>query len=340
MNKKGTKIVIHAIEMLKENAEITSKWEATPLNETDGKVTFAMDGELFLFNAIVGDTIRNVQIPAILANNQTSGPIIVVARSLFPKIKHTLRQEGVAYLEANGNVFLKRNGVTLWLDGQKSCPSKNEEGNRAFTKTGLKVLFNFLVDQDLLNLRYREIAKISNVALGNINYVITGLKQLHFITSVDDKRLVLNNKKDLLQKWITAYEERLKPTLLIGTFRFLRKEDFSHWKNIELNIEKTAWGGEPAGDLLTDYLHPGGLTMYTTDTKAELIKNYKLIPDDNGNIKIYQRFWENAKEANIVPPLLVYADLINAGDRRSYETAQKIYNDSLQNQFESNQMGQ
>jgi hypothetical protein len=109
---------------------------------------------------------------------------------------------------------------------------------------------------------------------------------------------------------------------------------------MELNIEKTAWGGEPAGDILTDYLHPGELTMYTTETKAELMKNYKLIPDNNGNIKIYQRFWENATEANTVPPLLVYTDLINAGDRRSFDTAQKIYNDYLQNQFESNQMGQ
>lgn len=336
MNKNENKIVTHALEMLKENTEIIGKWEATPLNETDGKITFVIEGAFFQFNAIIKDTIRNFQIPMILANNRTYDPIIVIGRNIFPKIKHALRRAEIAYLEENGNIFLKQNGVTLWLDGQKNIPAKKEKGNRAFTKTGLKVLFHLLKDQKLLNLTYREIANVTNVALGNINYIITGLKQLHFITNIDDKTLILNNKKKLLQKWMTAYEERLKPTLFIGNFRFIKKEDFGNWKNIELNKEKTVWGGEPAGDMLTHYLHPGELTIYTTETKTELMKNYKLIPDEKGYIKIYQRFWENAMDTNIVPPLLVYADLMNTGDTRCLETAQKIYNDYLQNQYESN----
>jgi len=98
--------------------------------------------------------------------------------------------------------------------------------------------------------------------------------------------------------------------------------------------EKTWWGGEPAGDLLTNYLRPAELTLYTMETRNELIKNYRLIPDENGNVKAYNKFWQHDEvDDNTVPPLLVYADLINSNDRRCTETALKIYDEFLQNKL-------
>ncbi|MFX8351089.1 type IV toxin-antitoxin system AbiEi family antitoxin, partial [Acinetobacter baumannii] len=70
----------------------------------------------------------------------------------------------------------------------------------------------------------------------------------------------LNNKKELLQRWMVAYEEKLKPALRVGPFRFLKEEDFIHWKKIPLQNMKTWWGAEPAADLFTNYLKPGELT--------------------------------------------------------------------------------
>ena len=95
------------------------------------------------------------------------------------------------------------------------------------------------------------------------------------------------------------------------------------------------WGGEAAGDLLTNFLRPAELTLYTTETRNELIKNYKLLPDEKGNIKVYQKFWkeEDGDDKAWVNPLLVYADLINKNDRRCTETAQKIYDEYLQNKI-------
>ena len=51
-------------------------------------------------------------------------------------------------------------------------------------------------------------------------------------------------------------------------------------------------------------------------------------------MKVYQKFWQD-EEANhdTVPPLLVYVDLMNTGDRRCIETAQKIYDAQLQSYF-------
>ena len=76
------------------------------------------------------------------------------------------------------------------------------------------------------------------------------------------------------------------------------------------------------------------MTLYTTETRNDLIKNYRLIPDEKGNVKAYQKFWQyDEVNDNVVPPLLVYADLINTNDRRCTETAQKIYDEFLQNKL-------
>ena len=52
------------------------------------------------------------------------------------------------------------------------------------------------------------------------------------------------------------------------------------------------------------------------------------MPDPQGNIHVYKKFWKITQlNKNIVPPLLIYADLINSGDPRNIEVANKIYPD-------------
>jgi hypothetical protein len=141
------------------------------------------------------------------------------------------------------------------------------------------------------------------------------------------------NKKELLEKWMDTYVERLKPALLIGTFRFLKEEDFKRWKGMPLTPGKTYWGGEPGGDKYTNYLRPEILTIYTLENRNEMIRNYRLIPDEKGNVKVYKKFWNDDTKHDMAPPVLIYADLMTTGDNRCIETAQKMYNELLQDIF-------
>jgi hypothetical protein len=96
----------------------------------------------------------------------------------------------------------------------------------------------------------------------------------------------------------------------------------------------TQWGGEPAAKLLTAYLKPAKLTLYTTESKTTLLKTYKLAPQDHGVLGIYKKFWKfNTGPLDTVPPILVYADLVNTGDPRNLETAKKLYDGLLAAQF-------
>ncbi len=327
-------IVDIALENLKKNVGITSKWRNNAVKEIDGTLELAVDNQKYLFNARVVNELRNHQIPLLEKRAKDYAPLLIIARHLFPKIKEELRQLNIAYIEVNGNIYAKREGMMVWVDVPKPLKQEKEQINRAFTKTGLKVIFQFLLDEQLVNMPYREIANITGVGLGNINYIIHGLKDMGYLIALNKHDYKINNKRELLDKWIAAYGEKLKPTLQIGRFRFLKDEDFLHWNKLKLDNNKMWWGGEPAGDLLTNYLKPAELTLYTNQTRTDLIKKLRLIPDEKGNVKIYKKFWNyNEVNENITPPLLVYADLLNTKDNRCRETAEKIYNELLKDGY-------
>lgn len=319
-----------AIENLKQLTGLTVMWTDCVDNQCDGVLEMIINQQRIVLFANIKQEIRNHQLPKLLNFTLPQKPVIIIANNIFPKIKEELRQHNIAYLEANGNVFIKENGVFLWVETQKKYQPENKKVNRAFTKTGLKVVFQCLLDEQFVNKTYREIAEIANVGLGNVNYIMNGLKEMNYLIKLNHDEYKLLNRKELLDKWLVAYNEKLRPTLKIGTFRFVNIDDFINWKNIKLNTEKTCWGAEPAGDILTDYLRPEKMVLYTNESRNEIIKNYKLIPDIKGNVEVYTKFW-NCPEVTmqIAPPLLVYTDLMNENDKRCRETALKIHEQYL-----------
>lgn len=107
---------------------------------------------------------------------------------------------------------------------------------------------------------------------------------------------MLNNKKALIEKWVTAYEEKLKPGLFVGNFRFMHMNADRNWKDMYLDIDRTVWGGEPGGDILTNHLRPEILTLYTNETRKELLDHFRIVPDVQGPVKVYEKFWARAGE--------------------------------------------
>ena len=327
-------IIFKALQVIESQFRLKAEWKPAHIPELNGRLILTFEGHKLTFNVEVKTEPRNHQLPDLKNLAKRHAPLMIVAHRIFPKIKEELRHLNIAYLEANGNIFIKEKGVYLCIDTQPPLPRTNTHRNRAFTKTGLRVVFQFLLNEEFINLPYREIAERLAVGLGNINYVMTGLKAMGFIVPLDKKRYRMQNKKQLLDKWITAFKEKLQPDLLIGTFDFVDKEDYLRWKDLPLMPGKTRWGGEPAANILTAYLHPGTFTMYTAETRLDVIKKYKLIPKDDGPVTIYQKFWEDIPgNETTVPPMLVYADLVSEGDRRLTETAEKVYDEYLQNKL-------
>jgi hypothetical protein len=324
-----------ALEHLLQNAGITAALAPAKRAGVAGKIVFKLEKQVLKYNVVFKNEWRNHHLQQLINyKNGNNLPLIAVGNSLFPKMKQQLRQLNIAYLEANGNLFLKSNGTTILIDTNKTAVNTEKKAGRAFTKTGLKLVFQFLLDENWLNMPYRQIGERMAIGTGNITNIMNGLKQEGYLLPLNKNDYQMYNKRKLLERWMEEYENRLKPALKIGTFRFLKNDELQDWKELRLKKNRTCWGGEPAADLLTGHLRPAELTLYTAETRNELIKNYKLVPDENGHIVAYEKFW-HGDEMNdqIAPAVLVYADLMNTGDARCIETAQKIDDGILQGKF-------
>lgn len=324
------RIVNTALENLEKHTGI--KGNFTSFNDItdrgiDGKVDLFFDNGKEIFWVEVKKEVRNHQLNLLIDLAHQHPNFLLIAENIFPKIKEQLRKNNIAWLDIAGNIYLHTTKHHLWIEGQKIEKIRKVKVNRAFTATGAKVIYQFLINENFLNLPYREIAVKAGVALGNINYIINGLKEHQFLIKENNKRMKLINKRELLDKWMVAYDEKLKPTLNIGNFRFLNDDDYYQWQRWNLESNETFWGGEPAGEIITKYLKPEIFTIYTDETRNALIKKYRLVPDPNGPIKLYKKFWKEPNTFNpiTVHPILAYTDLMNTGDGRCVETAKIIY---------------
>ena len=124
--------------------------------------------------------------------------------------------------------------------------------------------------------------------------------------------------------WI--HEDRY--VVLISKFRPDDELFIYEWEKYSL-LSSDLWGGEPAASIITSYLTPELFTLYRDETLPAIVGNYKWIPDEEGVITVYKKFWRNelSEQDQTVSPFLVYCDLINSGISRNIETAQKLIND-------------
>lgn len=324
------KEIIHiALKNLLKTTGIEGEWltEAALDNtlQVDGKLKLKIQNQDFLFSVAVKNEVRQHQVEELKFLKAIDKDFLLIAKHIFPKVKEALHQNKIGYIEANGNIFLKKNKIYLFVDTQKTIDTEKTQSNRAFTKTGLKVLFYLLQYKDDINLTQRELAKRTDVALGNIPQIIRGLQETGFLLQLNKRKYIWENRRELLERWVTEYETTLKPTL--------KKEQYIYqgdWKEVKLNHTTTVWGGEPAADLLTNYLRPERLTIYTQENRHNLMKSYNLIPKAKGDIEVYEMFWKQDSEQQTAPPILIYADLLIEGGKRNKETAKIIFNDYIQ----------
>ena len=263
---------------------------------------------------------------------QTNIQMLVVTSYVNPVMAERLKEKEIWFLDSMGNAYIKHPQLFIYIKGNKPT-EKQKPPSRAFYSSGLKVIYAFLCNPELINAPYREIAEIANVALGTIGWIINDLTQLGFIVDMGSRGRRLKNKRKLLERWITSYSEKLRPKLEIGKYKALKPD---WWQTIELLPFQACWSGEVAADQLTHYLKPEIFTLYLPEKQAtKFILTNTLRKDPTGNIELLKTFWhiELENHNSLVNPILIYADLIASDDPRNIETANIIYEQYLAQHF-------
>ncbi len=261
-------------------------------------------------------------------------PFLLATRYIHPEAAVRLRDASIQFIDTAGNAFINQPPLLIFVKGNKPEKDENEPPTaRLFKGVGLKIVYLFLCQPELVNRPYRDIAEMTNVALGTVKSTMTELIQKGFIVEMGKKGKKLLDKKKLFERWIAAYPDHLKPKLLLGRFR----GDGEWWKDIQLDQTLAQWGGEVAAAKLTGYLKPGTVTLYADKNHlGELVIANRLKKDPQGNIEIFERFWpvDNGLGADeTVHPILIYADLAAIGDQRTMETARIIYEQHIDRYF-------
>ena len=213
----------------------------------------------------------------------------------------------------------------MFINDKKVAPQRQSNSGKLWTPAGIRLIFSFLIDPELINRPYRIIASESKISLGTIGSFLSELEKEKYF-SYYNKTYQLENREALLNRWVETYYAILRPKLVQGKFRFASAKDRENWKNLVTN--NVFWGGEPAGAVLTKYLHPEKFTVYSALPKTEVMKQLRIVPDANGEVELLSTFWNDSlskKEfAKTVPPLLAYAELNASLDSRNRETAERI----------------
>lgn len=257
---------------------------------------------------------------------------LLITHYITPPLAEHLRRERIAFLDTAGNAFIDRPPLFVWVKGQKPQAAQvPAETGRAFQPTGLKGVFALLCDPLAVNRPYREIARMAGTAHGTVGWVMADLQQMGFVRDVAGKRGTrrLYNTERLLPQWVEAYARLLRPRTLIKRYYVPR---IDMWREWNLDQHEALWGGEPGAALITEYLRPGELTIYAEKWPGILAAQqyFKQAPEPGHTaiVDVRRKFWDlpgDPDYPNVVPPLLVYADLLATGEPRCLETAQMLY---------------
>ncbi|SHI54745.1 type IV toxin-antitoxin system AbiEi family antitoxin [Flavobacterium haoranii] len=256
--------------------------------------------------------------------------ILFVGEYIAKDVAETLMENNINYLDVAGNCYINTDTIKIIIEGRKQIKPKNVNQARAFQEAGLKLLLLLLSLEESSEYSYRVLADKSNIALGSVSQIMKELEENNFILKTNDKRII-KNREELIERWVVAYNETLKPRLFRKSYKAINLEELRKTVN-NSDDNLIFFGGEPAAEKITNYLKPLEYIIYTNEELNQLGKQLKLIPDQEGNVKVYNTCWtENLfnKYSHVAPSLVVYADLIGSGNNRNIETAKMILENEL-----------
>ena len=300
----------------------------------DAAIQIEANGRRFRFLAEIKTVDRAVALGGAKHQLEAYGqPGILVAPYLTPELADQCRRRlDLNFIDTAGNAYVRAPGLFVFVRGERAPAHRvTAVGVRGRgTVTALRVLFALLCKPELVNAPYRDIVAAAGVALGAVGWVFFDLQQRGYITGgLRNRNRRLLERMRLLDEWVTNFPIKLRPKLNPRRFH---APDPGWWQ--QARLERGArWGGEVAAARLTNYLKPAASTMYLDpqhrrEALATLVKRHRLRADPNGNVEILDTFWnfQHPPETppDLVPPLLVYADLMATLDPRNLEVAKRI----------------
>jgi hypothetical protein len=328
---KTTRIAAEVNPALERNVDLTRRVDALiRITWQDIELHFFAEVKNTLTLATLGAAVRQLRDTTVHQPNLFPEKGILIAWYVTPQMADRLKEMDIPFIDTAGNAFINEPPLFVFVKGNKPArPLRAKRLTRAFQPTGLQVIFALLCNPGLEKATFREINKTANVALGTVNWVMRDLREMGYLIDMGKRGRLLTRKKDLVDRWATAYPDKLRKKQLTGRYE---GPDIEWWRIAALRDFKAYWGAEIAAAMLTRYLKPQTVTIYARQPIGKLLLRHRIKKNPTGEIEILKTFWNFQFEWNhpeLVHPLLIYADLLATGDPRNIQTAEMVYEREL-----------
>ncbi len=271
---------------------------------------------------------------------------IVFANYISTKAREILRQEKINYADTGGNIFIAYKAIYIHIEtGHSDRSALNKDAGRAFTKAGLKVLYQFFRSENRsalydnivsepkegqkadINSPYKNISTQASVSKDTVSKVVRDLLEQGYILRKNSKEFIWSKRKAVFERWVSRVNEILRPSLNYKKYRFINEPIAI--ENLPLGYQL---GGYHGADRLFSLspsqkvINAPYLIYSHRKNYNEIIKDLGVIPDKNGNVTVVDSFWKD--DSHISPSAdfpVLYADLVSENDPRLLEIAQLIY---------------
>lgn len=326
-------------------ARATRRFRARPVRvpaaynaHADAMICFDVAGQAFEMPAAVSLRVDSLQ-DALAALRRRGGgtampgerPLMLVAPYLSTELAAGLTDQAIPFLDTAGNACLIQPEATVMIAGRpRPARMPRRQASRATTPKGLAVMFALATQPGLVAQPYRAIAAASGVALGTVNLAMDDLIERGLVGQRRNGERLIPDWPRFVQEWVALYPSRLRAKLPSRRFASLAPD---WWRGFDFASFDARLGGEPAADLLTHDLKPAAITVYTHGAVSNrLLLQARLRPDARGDVEILEAFWPHTpaldwreQDVPLVPPLLIYADLVSSGDSRNLAAAEQIH---------------
>lgn len=244
-------------------------------------------------------------------------PLLVFAPVIFADEAVRLRDRGMNYLDAVGNLLVRGPGLHLEIQRPETGKRlRRHQGGFGMTPKKAQVVFAVLVWADALRVSRQRLAEWAGVSVGIAHNTLTELRDTGYLTP--GRTPTLMDRERLLDLWVSAYPGGLGASLELASFSGgapSRERVAEHGLLL---------GGEAATPLVRS---PETITLYGEAVPPLLVAQQRWGSAQPHTVFLRRRFWESGAqehERGRVPDLLVCADLLASADSRLREVGEAM----------------
>jgi len=272
--------------------------------------------------------------------NKLKLPFLLMSEYINPSIAEELKHNGIHYIDCQGNAYINMNEyIYIDVQGMRKTISQEEKTTTLFQPTGLQLLFILLAYSEKLNAPLRTLQNLASISYGQTQSGMKALKEKDLVMKNKMGRMALRDKKTLLEKWLGHYDDRLRPKLILGSYKIAPSIEVEIAQKLKglLKGEQDAYaiGGGLGADLLLHYYRgPSTEIFIRPDLFDDVKTNLKLMPAKETNVTLFNLFspmiiYKTNTPFPVAHPLFIYSELLHQSASRAQETAEMIYNTYL-----------